>query len=420
MIYLYVSVLIIFMFLSMVFSSSDMAFSVVDQYKLKKEISLKNKYSARMALYQAEKYDETISTILFCNNLVNIGISSFATTLTLYIWPDVDWAVEVALIVVTVFLLLFGEIIPKIVAKIYAEPLSKIYALPIQIFRIVFFPIVWLTTKFANLLIKPLIKKTKREDDDLEQEELQEMVDTIEEEGIIDSEQGELLRSAITFTETQAFEIMTPRVDMYAFDVEDNITDLLNDTDAMKHSRIPVYEETTDNIIGVLMVKELLKMILEQKTFDIKKVMLPPLFIPRSIIISDLLAQFKTSNNHIAIVKDEYGGTDGIVTIEDIVEELVGDIFDEYDQIEEDVVEKEDGVRIIDGSLNIDDFFEMYDYEEEDETDYSTVGGWCVQKLDHFAKVGDSFETDLFIVKILKVDETVVEEIEVTQKVKSE
>jgi CBS domain containing-hemolysin-like protein len=307
----------------------------------------------------------------------------------------------------------FAEIIPKVIGRIYSHGLAKLFAFPILIFKYAFFPFVYATSAIGRLIVSPLYRKAKDEEEKVSDDELQEMVDTIEEEGVIDEEQGELLRSAITFMDTQAYEIMTPRVDIFAFDIEDDIKDLINDENIFMYSRVPVYEETIDNIIGILPTKLLLKAMLEGSTVDVRSLLSPVTFVPRSLNISAILQDFKVTHNHIAIVKDEYGGTEGLLTLEDIVEELVGDIWDEMDEVEEVATEVEDGIYIIDGSMNIEDFFELVDLGVEEDADYSTVSGWCVAILERFAKVGDYFTYKNLEIKVIEADEFTVEKIHV-------
>ncbi|NCA95034.1 MAG: HlyC/CorC family transporter, partial [Epsilonproteobacteria bacterium] len=320
-----------------------------------------------------------------------------------------------SLITVIMFLIIvtFAEIIPKVIGRVYSHGLAKLYAYPILIFKYLFIPFVYATSALGRLIVSPLYKKAEDEEEAVSDDELQEMVDTIEEEGVIDEEQGELLRSAITFMDTQAYEIMTPRVDIFAFDIEDDISELINDDNVFMYSRVPVYEETIDNIIGILPTKLLLKAMLSNEKIDVRSLLTPVTFVPRSRNISAVLQDFKKTHNHIAIVKDEYGGTEGLITLEDIVEELVGDIWDEMDEIDEEATELGDGVYQIDGAMNIEDFFELVELELDEDADYSTVSGWCVSILERFAKVGDRFTYENLDVKVIQADEFTVEKIRV-------
>ena len=390
------------------FSSADMVYSTVDTLRLKKDAE-KGSKSAALALKFANEYDKTITTILFSNNLVNIAASSLAS---ISYFGDI---LGPSLITVIMFLIIvtFAEIIPKVIGRVYSHGLAKLYAYPILIFKYLFIPFVYATSALGRLIVSPLYKKAEDEEEAVSDDELQEMVDTIEEEGVIDEEQGELLRSAITFMDTQAYEIMTPRVDIFAFDIEDDISELINDDNVFMYSRVPVYEETIDNIIGILPTKLLLKAMLSNEKIDVRSLLTQVTFVPRSRNISAVLQDFKKTHNHIAIVKDEYGGTEGLITLEDIVEELVGDIWDEMDEIDEEATELGDGVYQIDGAMNIEDFFELVELELDEDADYSTVSGWCVSILERFAKVGDRFTYENLDVKVIQADEFTVEKIRV-------
>ncbi|NMV81982.1 MAG: HlyC/CorC family transporter [Erysipelotrichia bacterium] len=400
--------IIILIAFSAFFSSADMVYSTVDTLRLKKDAE-KGSKTAKLAYKFANEYDRTITTILFSNNLVNIGASSLAS---ISILADLGGPMLVTGIMFLA-IVTFAEIIPKVVGRVYSHALAKLYAYPILVFKIMFIPFVYASSAIGRLIVSPMYRKAKDEEESVSDDELQEMVDTIEEEGIIDEEQGELLRSAITFMDTQAYEIMTPRVDVFAFDIEDDINDLINDENIFMYSRVPVYEETIDNIIGILPIKLLLKAMLEGNKIDVRSLLTPVTFVPRSRNISAILQDFKASHNHIAIVKDEYGGTEGLITLEDIVEELVGDIWDEMDEIDEEATELEDGVFLIDGAMNIEDFFELVELDLDEDADYSTVSGWCVSILERFAKIDDYFEYENLQITVVQADEFTVEKIRV-------
>lgn len=209
---------------------------------------------------------------------------------------------------------------------------------------------------------------------------------------------------------------MTPRVDVFALDIEDNINQVLSDSDIFTYSRIPVYEGTVDNVIGIIPTKKLLKAILVKENITpdmIRKIMVKPMFVHRSKLISDVLEDFKTNKRHMAIVVDEFGGTEGIITLEDIIEEIVGDIWDETDEIEEQVTKIGEDMYLIDGMMNIEDFFDLIDCSQEVDTDYTTVGGFCQDMLDRFAQVGDSFQFGGYLFTITEADQFTVNKVKV-------
>lgn len=406
-------IFVICVLLSSFFSGSETVYTVVNTLRLKKEAEKGNK-SAKRALRITDKFNETLYMLLLANNFVNIAATSVATLIGTQLFKhlDSDLAATISSFVVFAVLLVFGEILPKSICLSFNYQLSKIFAIPLRFFEIILKPIVWTVNKLVSAL--SVIWKKKEQEPVVTDDELMEIVDTIEEEGVINEKQGELLKSAIDFCDTAAFEIMTPRVDVFAFDIEDDINELLNDKDLFKYSRIPVFQDSIDNIIGVVKSKTILKKLVSGEKIDLHSLMTEPIYVHKSRQISSILKEFKDTHNHLAVIKDEFGGTMGIITLEDIVEELVGDIWDEMDVIEEPYKEIEDGVFIVDGGMNIDDFFDLFDIDDES-SDYTTVGGWCIEKLERFAKIDDVFEYKNLTIQILKVEEFTVEQIKVTK-----
>lgn len=411
--YVTIPVIVVLMVFSAFFAMCDMAFSSVNILRLKKRAEEGHK-SAKIAYKLATKYDDTISTILFCNNITNIGISSLMVSVTENIPVSDVWEQVISICISTFILLLIGEIIPKQIAKVYNYRLSLVFARILNAFRIGFFPFTFVFTKFASLLSKIFVRKSKKDTEEIDKDdELQEMVDKIEEEGIIDEKKADLVRSAIEFNNTEAYEIMTPRVDLMMFNIEDDLDELLENKDFFIYSRIPVYEGDKDNVIGILPIKLLQRKILADQDIDIRELLYKPLFVPRSIMITDVLELFKEEKHHVAIVLDEYGGVEGLITVEDIVEELVGPIFDETDIVEKEFSTTKEGY-IVDGSMNIDDFFELVDIEPEfDDPSYNTVSGWVIDNLQRFGKKGDKFSFENLDVEIILAEEFTVEKIKV-------
>ena len=407
-------IVIICALLSMFFSAADMVYGMVDKDRLQREKGKKEK-RAKAALRIADDYELSISAILLGNNIVNVAAASIVTLIAIALsyGENIELAETISTIILTIFIIIFCEFIPKAFAKRFNYSLALLFAYPVTFFKYLFFIIVWPIAKLFKLFGKLFAKKSK-EEDQIDEDVLTEMADSLEEEGILEENEAELLRSAIDLNDIEAFEIMTPRVDVYAISKDEDIDELIKDKEFFKHSRVPVYDETIDNIIGILPIKALAKKILAgDKNIDIKSLCYKPLIVPRNHQILDVLKEFKEKKVHVAVVIDEYGGTEGIITMEDILEEIVGDIFDEFDEIEEEYVEKGNGTYIVDGSMNIDDFFELIGYEEEVETDYTTVGGFCQDILDRFAKVGDEFDFAHYHFKVLEADEFTVEKLKV-------
>lgn len=403
---IYIVIVLVCLVLSAFFSSTDLVFGMVDKDRLAKAGEAGNK-RAILALKIAEDFEWSISSILFGNNIVNIIASSFVTLLGLY------WGIEAWIsFAFGGIVILFCEFIPKAIAKRFSYKLSLIFAYPVQLCKYLFIIVYPISKLFV--LISKLFKEKSIEEDTINEEVLTEMVDTIEEKGMLEEGEAELVRSAIDLTDVQSYEIMTPRVDVFAINKDDDIEEILKDGEIFVHSRIPIYDETIDNIIGILPIKSLLRSVLKGEKIDLMSLCYKPLFIPRNHQVLDLLEEFKKSKIHIAVVVDEYGGTEGIITMEDILEEIVGDIFDETDEIEEEYSDEGDGEYIVDGSMNIDDFFALIGYEKEFKTDYSTVGGLCQELLDRFAKTGDTFIFDnRYEFTVIFADEFTVEKLKV-------
>ena len=394
--------------LSGLFSCSDMVYASVNQLRLKKDARKSN--VSKLALKHAEKYNTTITTILFSNNLVNIAATSLLTVLVRILFPETDdLAYFVASASLVLIILIFGEILPKVIGRAYSYRLSKFFAYPVKFLQIIFFPFIFVTSHIGKFFASFFISKKK--DTAISDEELEEMVESIEEDGIIDEDQSELLKSAIAFKETEAYEIMTPRVDMVAIDIEDGEKKILASDNIFKHSRIPIYKGSIDNIIGMLPTKAVLRSMLAAKPVNIASLMYDVQFVPRSMGISEILKLMKKSKNHIVIVIDEFGGTDGLLTMEDILEELVGEMWDETEKIHESYRKVKRNQYLVDGSLNVEDFFDLVKVDMPEDVDYTSVGGWVLDKLHRFAKVGDHFRYENLTIEVVEVTEFTVEKI---------
>lgn len=402
--------IVILIILSAFFSSCEIAYSSVNKIKLKKKVSDGNK-EATKAMEIVNNYSEALSTILIGNNLVNIAVSSLATMVAVAYLGE-EMGSLLATIVATIVVLIFGEILPKALANKFSLKLTLLYVKPFKICRIIFFPITFLVTKFVKLISK--IWTPKNIEVSEIDEELNVITEELEEEGVIDEEDAELIISAIDFRDVTAHEIMIPRVDVFAIDIDDNQEDILKNEQIFRYSRVPVYEDTIDHVIGILNTTSLMKKILNGEQIDLRSMLIEPMYVHKTKHISNILTKFKATNQHLAIVADEFGGFMGILTIEDIVEELVGDIFDETDEVILDYKELGENIYEVDGDMNIYDFFELVDYDDRDfESEYTTVGGWCTDMLEKFPEVGDTFEFANFTVTITEVEGSELEKIKV-------
>ncbi len=406
-------ILLVSLMLSFLFSGSELVFTSVNQLRLDKAAQAGDKRASK-ALKVAKNFDHNIAVILLGNGLVNIAASSMATLIGLAVLETTIGranAAIVASVIIFVIVVSFGEIIPKTLGRRYSYKLALALSPFVNFFKVLFAPIVFLVAQLVHL-IEPLWKR-KQQAELMTEDELVEMVDTIEAEGLIDEKQGDLLRSAIQFADTDAFEVMTPRVDVLAFNIEDDVLELLDNPETFTYSRIPVYEETIDNIIGVLPTKYLYPYLINKELFDIRTLLVKPIFVPHGKTISSILKIFKETHQHIAIVIDEYGGTEGIITMEDIIEEIVGEIWDENDEVSEPIVNISPTIYHVDGSMHIEDFLDYFDCDSDNESDYATVGGWCQEQLGRFGVVKDKFTFHRLVITVIEADEFTIEKIEV-------
>lgn len=411
-------VIILMIILSGFFSGTETVFASVNKIKLEKKAKAGGK-KEKLAFELSNNYASLISTILIGNNLVNNIASSLGALLMTTIWPE--HGETIAMVVITLSILIFGEIIPKTIFNKFSLSLSIVLAIPIKIVEKMFKPLVFIITKGIAKISPIWTPREDPEEEDTTDDELINMVEEIQEEGFIDDDTSELIQSAIEFKDTTAHEIMTPRVDIIAYNIEDDLKEFLDNEESFTYSRIIIYEETIDNIIGFVSTRKLYsQVLLTNEEVDIKEIMTPPLYVHKTKSISSLLKKFKETKTHIAVVVDEFGGTLGIVTLEDVLEEIVGEIWDETDEIEEDFIEKSDNEFIIDGDMNIYDMFEEVGLDEEElETDYETVGGWCTEVLDDFPKKDDTFTFKNLKVTVLAVDGVRVENVRV-EKIEEE
>ena len=365
------------------FSASETAFSCMNKVRLKTIEGSKRK-KAQLALKLGEDYDNLLMTILVGNNIVNIAATAISTVLFTKLING-NAGATVSTVVMTVVILIFGEISPKSLAKENAESVAMFAARPLLIIGKVLIPL-GLFFKMWKKVLQRLFQP--QDDESIIEAELITMVDEATDEGDMDIGESELIRSAIEFNDQDALDIMTPRVDVTG--LEDIATDkeaaeTFRQTD---YSRLPVFHEDLDHIVGVLNEKDFHKMSYLGET-DIKKMMKPPVFAPATLQVSKLLKLFQQTQTHLVVLLDEYGGTEGIVTMEDVLEQLVGEIYDEHDDVDELISQKEDGSCIFDGSIRLEDMLEQYGIS--DRFDADTVGGWAAEMLEKIPEEGDSF-----------------------------
>jgi len=417
-------VILVMVMLSAYFSASEIAFNSANKMRLRRCAEGGSK-TAQIAFSITEKFTTALSAILIGNNLANIAVSTCSTLIILNLFKDnVAIASTVSTILITIVILIFGEIVPKVIAKQNADVVVRIVAIPTKILTIILSPFVFIVMAMLFVLRKIWGKDHKSDDPTVTEEELVTIIDTIEEEGLINEEQGDLLQSTLEFRDTTIERIMTPRIDMTAIDIDDDeneIAALLSDT--AQYSRIPVYEDSIDNIIGVLSLSRYYKASFSEKSPDIRTLLMPPCRLYKTMKLPAALNKLREAQMHLAIVIDEFGGTLGVVTMEDILEELVGDIWDDTDVIVKQCTATGENTYEVKSDMDIDDFFEEVDFTkpEDFECEYSTVGGWAIEMLDSDPHVGDSFRYENLFVIISEMDgERVVKLTVLVEPVKEE
>ncbi len=410
----YIVIIVILICLSGLYSASDTALSSVNLIRLEQEAKKGDKRS-KAAFEQAKHYDSSIATILFGNDFVNIFISSLSSIVGASLLAGTQaeqYSDYITTGITIVFVLIFGEFLPKAFASNHTLSCSKAFVPFVKISRIIFFPFVVPMDFLARKIASPIIEKAPIETPLASDEELEAMVKEIREEGIFDADQSELLHRSIDFKDTSSYDIMTPRVKIVGYDVEEPFHDFLKREDAFKHSRVVVYKRDLDHILGYFQVKTLLRMLVKGQKPAIQSILLPTLFVPRTMELSSVLALMKEEHIHIAIVKDEFGGTEGVLTLEDILEELVGEMWDEEDTVSEDI-KRVSGTRnkyMVKGSMNIERFFETFHMDPEKlEDDYTTLSGYINDKLGRFAEIADKLTIGKVDIIVKKVNDFRVE-----------
>ncbi|MDU2638706.1 MAG: hemolysin family protein [Finegoldia magna] len=385
--------------MSAVFSSSETAITSVSKIKVR-QLDQKDNKNAHLLKKLHDNMQTTISTILIGNNIVNIAASSIATILFTNIFHQNGALIST--VVMTVFVLIFGEVIPKTIAQYKNKSVALKFSRFIYFLTIVFKPIV----KVLNLLTRLVIKLFIGEGEDsstLTEEELKTLVEVSEEEGVLKNQETEIMINALELKETLAVDIMTPRTSMASVDIEDAESDLKEIIKNITYSRIPVYEDNIDDIIGVLHIKELAHKIIEDdRDFKVRDILKPAFYAYEYIPVVDLFKQMRTKNISISIIIDEYGGTSGIVTMEDILEELVGEIDDEYDH-EKEVTKLSDNEYLVDPEMRIDEVNERFDLDIQSDK-FDSIGGFVIELLDRMPKSKDEVEFENLKFVVVNVD----------------
>ncbi|MDO5123755.1 MAG: hemolysin family protein [Eubacteriales bacterium] len=382
------SVVIFFLILLSAFCSCcETVYSCTSTIRLKKWADEGNK-KAKRALSIAEDFDKALTAILILNNVVNLGCSSLATVVCINLFND--WGAAVSTGVTTLLVLTFGEVIPKCFGKEKADKLAVVFSLPLKVLITVLTPFIYLFIFIKKLALR--IFKVSEDDSTVTEDELKYIVEEIEEQGILEKQESEMVRSVLDFDETTVVEVLTPRVDVIALNINDDHEKIMKVIKEHRFSRIPVYEDTIDNIVGILHTWDYLDTVASNKKAVLKDLISPAQFIFQTQNLSSVLSEFRRRRLHIAVVTDEYGGTLGIVTMEDLLEEIVGEIWDEDEEVENTIRKINDREWRVSGDMVLDDMYKLFDMtRNEDDSEFVTVGGFVSESLESIPKKGDSF-----------------------------
>ncbi len=399
-------IIIVSIVMSAYFSATETAFSSLNRIRIKNMAEKGNK-KARLVLKLSENYDSLLSTILIGNNIVNIASASLATVLFVSLLGN-EVGPSVSTAVTTIVVLIFGEVSPKSIAKESPEKFAMFSAPFLNMLVILLTPFNFLFGQWKKLLSR-IIKSSDKSG--ITEEELLSIVEEAKQDGGIDEQENMLIRSALEFTEQEAVDILTPRIDITAVSTEatkEEVAAVFADT---AYSRLPIYEDTIDHIIGIIYQKDFYNYVYHADR-EISEVIRPALFIPPNKKIGVLLKELQQKKIHIAVVLDEYGGTVGIITLEDILEELVGEIWDEYDEVSAEIEKKSENEYIVLGNADVDNVFEILNIEAADgEVQSGVVNGWIMNELGKVPEKGDSFEYKGYRITVIKMDEKRVEKV---------
>ena len=395
--------IILLILLSAFFSSAETALTTVNKFTLRSMADNGNKRAARV-LKLISNSDKLISTILIGNNIVNISASALATTLTTNLFGSK--AVGIATGILTLLILLFGEITPKTLAQNNSVKISILYVDVVRFLVYIFTPFVFIINKISHVIFWILRMDTNGSAKSITEDELITMVNVSEEEGVIENKEKEMITNVVDFGDSRVRDIMIPRADVTMVPVTASYDELLKQYMEVPYTRLPVYKDSRDNVIGILHVKDLFfyKATHDINNFDVTNIVREPFYVYEFQKTNDLLANMKSSSNSIGIVLDEYGVCVGLISMEDLIEEIIGDIKDEYDDAEHNnIVKIDDAHYSIDGGIKLDDLNDALDLDIESE-DYDSIGGYIIQLLDHLPSVGDTASDGVISCKVTKLD----------------
>ena len=410
-IYLSIAILLL-LGISAFFSATETAFSSANSVRLKNLKKHSGSVGHITAIKVLEGYDNFLSTVLIGNNIANMAISSLATIIVVDLWGEkYTW---LSTVLMTIMVLTFSEVIPKALAKQMPEAFCVIASLPIYVLSLILKPFNIVIGAFVGLVSK-LWQSNVSDSEAVSEDDFENIIDIVEDEGVLDEEQCDLLQNALDFDDVLAYEIITHRVDLDAIDIRDPYEVNIKKCCETTFSRLPVFEHNADNIIGVLHLNHFYKKFVDGKKVNIRELLLPVTYVHKTMPLPDVLDKMRENKSHMVVVLDEYGGTMGIVTLEDVMEQLVGEIWDESDEIEREFIEVGENKYEADGDMRVYDFFDEFDIDIEDEesfeNDSATVGGWAQTMLDGEVEEGVEFTFENLVITVLKVDGIRIEKI---------
>ncbi len=410
-------IIVILLLLSAFFSSAETALTTVNKIKMRTLMEEGNKKAERV-LQVTDNSGKMLSAILIGNNVVNISASSLATALAIKLFGNVGSGIATGAL--TLLVLLFGEITPKTLATIHSEKISLSYASVIYYLMKILTPVIFIINKLSLGVLFLLRVDPNAAQDKMTEEELRTIVDVSHESGVIESEEHEIINNLFDFGDAQAKEVMVPRIDMTFADINNTYDELLEIFETDKFTRLPVYEGTTDNVVGIINMKDLL-LFKDKEHFSIREIMREPFYTYEHKSTAELLIEMRQSSINLAIVLDEYGATAGLITLEDLLEEIVGEIRDEYDSDEEDAIVKlSDREYLVLGSTNLEDLCDELDLSFTSE-DYDTIGGYLIGLLDHLPEKNEVIVTDDdVLLRVEQMDKNRIEKIYIKKPLPAE
>ncbi|MCR5837395.1 MAG: hemolysin family protein [Lachnospiraceae bacterium] len=404
-------ILFVLILLSAFFSSAETALTSVNKMSIRMML---NEGVKRAKMLQKVRDDsgKMLSAILIGNNIVNISASSLMTVFVQRMWGNA--AVSVGTGVLTLIVLVFGEIIPKTAATLYAEKIALVYATPIYILMVVLTPIIFIVDKISFVFMRLFGIKKNSDGELITEKEIRAIMGVSQEEGLIEEEELDMINNVFDFGETCAKDIMIPKIDIAMISIDATYDELMHIVKNDKYTRIPVYKDDTDNIVGIINIKDMIIHGVGRNNFEAEKLMYEPFYTIATKDLNDLLVEMRDENHGMCIVLDEYGAVDGLITLEDIIEEIVGEIRDEFDEDEEKAIIKlNDNEYLIEGQLNLVDFNDQFE-TDIDSDNYESVGGLILEQLDRVPEIGDSVVVDNCKLEVMRMDNMRIDKVKVT------